>query len=121
MADLPASGAAQELDLTCLETRKPQWALPAEAPDTTVDEAAPATDEIIDATFVCPDGTSIDVEFDNGARTATVALPEGTVTLPQVESASGARYSDGTTTFWNKGNEATIEVDGETLYESCVA
>jgi membrane-bound inhibitor of C-type lysozyme len=75
----------------------------------------------IDATFVCPDGTSIPVVFDNTADTATVTLPDGTVTLPRAESASGARYSDGTTTFWNKGDEAFVEVNGETVYDNCVA
>jgi putative lipoprotein len=34
------------------------------------------------------------------------------VTLPQVAAASGARYSDGVSTFWNKGNEAMLELDG---------
>jgi putative lipoprotein len=32
-------------------------------------------------------------------------------------SASGARYSDGTDTFWNKGREATFERRGHT--ETC--
>jgi putative lipoprotein len=41
-----------------------------------------------------------------------IELPERSLTLPQVVSASGARYSDGPTTFWNKGREATFEVDG---------
>jgi putative lipoprotein len=31
------------------------------------------------------------------------------LTLPQVVSASGARYSNGPETFWNKGREATFE------------
>lgn len=59
--------------------------------------------------------------FDNTAGTVTVTLPDGTVALPQVESASGARYGDGTTTFWNKGNEALVEVNGETVYENCIS
>lgn len=91
---------------------------PTPAAAETVDAAAGDT---IEATFVCPDGTSLDTVFDNAAQTVTVALPDGTVTLPRVESGSGARYSDGTTTFWNKGDEAFVEVDGETVYENCVA
>ena len=89
------------------------------APQTTATEA-PANDTI-DATFVCPDGTSLDTVFDNSNNTVTVALPDGTVTLPQVVSADGARYSDGTTTFWNKGDEAMVEVNGEIVYQNCVA
>ncbi|MCB0237297.1 MAG: MliC family protein, partial [Anaerolineae bacterium] len=56
---------------------------------------APASDTI-EATFVCPDGTSLDTVFDNSAHTVTVTMPQGTVTLPQVESADGAKYSSGT-------------------------
>lgn len=41
-------------------------------------------------------------------------LPKGPLTLPQVISASGARYSDDVSTFWNKGREATLIVDGQT-------
>lgn len=32
--------------------------------------------------------------------------------LPQVVAASGTRYSDGFTTFWNKGDEAFVEWNG---------
>jgi membrane-bound inhibitor of C-type lysozyme/heat shock protein HslJ len=77
--------------------------------------------ETIEATFVCPDGTSIPAVFDNTADTVTVTLPDGAVTLPQVVSGSGARYSDGVITFWNKGDEALVEVNGEIVYEACVA
>ena len=41
-----------------------------------------------------------------------IELPERSLTLPHVVSASGARYSDGPVTFWNKGREATFELDG---------
>ena len=40
-----------------------------------------------------------------------LSRPQGELSLPQVISASGARYSDGRTTFWNKGTEATLESD----------
>lgn len=33
--------------------------------------------------------------------------------LPQVIAASGARFSDGSMTFWNKGDEAFVTWDGE--------
>ena len=86
-------------------------------PPATTSEAPPSN--TIDATFVCPDGTSLDTTFDNTAHTVTVALPDGTVTLPQVESADGGKYSDGTTTFWNKGDEALVEVSGNIVYQNC--
>jgi len=39
---------------------------------------------------------------------ACLFLPDGTVELPQVEAASGAKYSDGVTTFWSMGQEAML-------------
>lgn len=35
-------------------------------------------------------------------------LPGKTINLPNVVSASGAKYSDGGTVFWNKGEEALL-------------
>lgn len=36
-------------------------------------------------------------------------LPDTTVTLPRVVSASGAKYGEGPYTYWSKGDEASIE------------
>ena len=44
---------------------------------------------------------------------ALLFLPGRTVTLPAAPSASGAKYSDGSTTFWSKGDDASLAVDGE--------
>ena len=58
-------------------------------------------------------------DCDTLALTATfhddrvvIELPERALTLPQVVSGSGARYSNGVVTFWNKGREATFEMTG---------
>ena len=40
-------------------------------------------------------------------------LPCHTVSLPQVPSASGTKYSDGVITLWAKGEQATLETDQE--------
>ncbi|MGE5256200.1 MAG: YbaY family lipoprotein [Hyphomicrobiales bacterium] len=45
-------------------------------------------------------------------------LPGRTLLLPEIASGSGAKYTDGKTTFWNKGEEALLEVDGKT-YPQC--
>ncbi len=45
-------------------------------------------------------------------------LPGETVLLPESPSASGARYSDGRTTFWSKGDQAVLESGGRT-YADC--
>ncbi len=42
-----------------------------------------------------------------------LSLPAGrSLDLPAVPSASGARYSDGRSTFWSKGDEALLTLDG---------
>lgn len=45
-------------------------------------------------------------------------LPGRTLLLPETLSASGAKYSDGKATFWSKGEEALLKVDG-TTYKAC--
>lgn len=47
----------------------------------------------------------------------TLDLHEGPRKLPQVVSASGARYSDGSITFWTKGSTATFERAGSAPVE----
>ena len=47
-------------------------------------------------------------------------LPEQTLQLQQVVSASGARYEADGVLFWNKGNNATLEIDGQPQPQ-CVA
>ncbi len=55
-------------------------------------------------------GLRFKVSFVEGA--AILYLPEGPLELPQALSGSGARYTDGETTFWIKGENACMEVNG---------
>ncbi len=49
---------------------------------------------------------------DGGVR---LFLADGRdVFLPRAISASGARFTDGSIEFWNKGDEARLEIDGTT-------
>ncbi|MGB6014241.1 MAG: hypothetical protein WBG32_05875 [Nodosilinea sp.] len=45
------------------------------------------------------------------------------MTLPALDAASGtasgARYSDGTTTLWNTGEEVLVEVDDTVVLADC--
>lgn len=44
----------------------------------------------------------------------TLMLPDRDIVLPQVEAASGARYTDGEDGFWGKGvDRAQLTLDGE--------
>ena len=73
---------------------------------------APApTDAPVTARFECNDELVTTTVLDDRL---VLELSGRTITLPQAVSGSGARYSDGVSTFWNKGNEATLELDGRT-------
>jgi putative lipoprotein len=66
------------------------------------------------ARFDC-DTQGVTVTFGEGR--VVLELLDRTMTLPQTPSASGARYSDDTVTFWTKGHEATLTLDDRT--ETC--
>ncbi len=61
------------------------------------------------ATFDCGD-----FRFTVAYRgdSAIVAIPGDTLTLPRAVSASGARYSDGTSTFWEHQGAALLDLAG---------
>ncbi len=42
------------------------------------------------------------------------------LTLDQVKSASGVRYSNGQYTFWSKGNNAFVEREGKIIINDCI-
>jgi membrane-bound inhibitor of C-type lysozyme len=57
--------------------------------------------------------------YPDGA--AKVTFPDGKkLTLPQVRSASGAKYSDGRTTLWTKGEGAFVEISGKIAFNNCI-
>jgi putative lipoprotein len=86
--------------------------------------AAPPAETTTPKEPAAPFKPSIVARFDCDtlALTATfhddrvvIEVPEQpALTLPHAESASGARYSNGSDTFWNKGREATFERRGHT-------
>ncbi|MBW7984376.1 MliC family protein [Enterobacillus tribolii] len=54
------------------------------------------------------------------AKSEVSFIMDGTpLTLPQTVSASGARYSNGTYTFWSKGNKAFIERNDKVVVDDC--
>ncbi len=64
-------------------------------------------------------GHTFVVEFAPQGESVYLHLPEKSLQLPAVPAASGAKYSDGQTTFWTKGEEAFIAVNGEIRYRGC--
>jgi membrane-bound inhibitor of C-type lysozyme len=74
-------------------------------------------------TYQCSPSEKLVVKPVPGSQPLTleVTLPDQrTVTLPQAESASGAKYSNGSITLWPKGNTALVEEGGELKWKDCV-
>jgi len=67
-------------------------------------------------TYTCSETFRFTARFE--AEAAVLTLPDRELRLPQVVSGSGARYSDGKTTFWIKGDSASLEIDGMS-YPDC--
>jgi uncharacterized membrane protein len=130
---LPPAAALVLLLAACSPERGPESAEPAAAPSAAAtgdaaEAAAPAADEPLPLPAL---GSGGDIEMDvhawncdNGTYVVTqqlaaedrlaLHLPGGAVTLEPREAASGARYSDGSITFWSKGAEATLELADRT-------
>jgi membrane-bound inhibitor of C-type lysozyme len=71
--------------------------------------------------YVCGDGMSLVVTFDNKDETVSVEAPgAASVTLAQRPSAAGFRYGDGVRELAGKGDEATWTV-GKAAPKHCVA
>ena len=62
--------------------------------------------------FECADGTRVVAEFGADHRVA-LTLSDRELSLPQVRSGSGARYSDGEVVFWDTGDTALLGFGGE--------
>jgi membrane-bound inhibitor of C-type lysozyme len=60
--------------------------------------------------YAC-DGFAFRVEVTR--ERALLFLPgRGSRSLPAVPAASGAKYADGSTIYWSKGDEALLSLDG---------
>jgi putative lipoprotein len=57
---------------------------------------------------------------EDGGESVRLLLPDTTVTLPHVVSASGARYGEGPYVYWSQGEEARLETPEQT-FTGCVS
>ncbi|MCC2615695.1 MliC family protein [Aestuariibacter halophilus] len=66
--------------------------------------------------FRCGEGTIIVIHHADSARISGAMLAEP-FELPRVTSASGLKYADGQRAFWQKVDEATLQLsqDGDTV------
>ncbi|MBN1105301.1 MAG: MliC family protein [Deltaproteobacteria bacterium] len=73
-------------------------------------------------TFRCEEGKTLVVFFSESGEHAQILFPDGReLILHRAISGSGARYIDGKTTFWTKGQGAFLEVDGKVVIRDCLA
>ena len=70
--------------------------------------------------FRCPDGRSVSAQFEPKDEFVSVRFDGRDLRLPHVISGSGARYSDGKTTLWNKGDSVFVEVNDKIVVRDCV-
>jgi membrane-bound inhibitor of C-type lysozyme len=70
--------------------------------------------------FRCPDGQTVMAQFQPQDQFVNVRFAGRELRLPHVISGSGARYSDGKTTFWNRGRSVLMEVDDKVVVQDCM-
>lgn len=78
-------------------------------------EPPPPPEPVVGSVFVfqCPgEGPRFTAQIT--PDTAWLFFPEKTLALGRAESASGAKFAGEDTVFWNKGGEASLEMDGKT-------
>ena len=72
---------------------------------------------IVDVIFVSSQGKKIKASYNIASEKVTLSMPDGTtITLPAAISASGARYSNGTLTFWEHQGTATLYKGEQVLF-----
>jgi membrane-bound inhibitor of C-type lysozyme len=69
--------------------------------------------------FRCPGDQQFVAVFEPDLDSVVINLRGERTRLPHVPAASGAKYSDGSTTFWSKDDEALLELPGES-YRDCI-
>ena len=100
---------------------QPLWVSPAAEPVLT--EGAPAAVELqvqrvaaaavpTTARVFAYDCAGFSFRVEVARERAILFQPGRNLTLARVPAASGAKYSDGSATFWSKGGEASLALDG---------
>src|SRR5262245_50282244 len=71
--------------------------------------------------FRCPDGQTVMAQFQLPEdQFVNVRFAGRELRLPLAISGSGARYSDGKITFWNRGRGVLMEVDDKIVVQDCM-
>jgi membrane-bound inhibitor of C-type lysozyme len=67
--------------------------------------------------YECPDGYRFTARLEQGGD-ASIVLPDRTIDLKAQMAASGEKYEGDGVTFWSKGDEAFLDLDG-TEHSDC--
>jgi membrane-bound inhibitor of C-type lysozyme len=70
-------------------------------------------------TYTCDEGKSFALELYEDVGIAFLTVPERRFYLHRMSSASGVKYSDGNTTLWIKGKNASVEMEGRSEFNNC--
>jgi membrane-bound inhibitor of C-type lysozyme len=70
--------------------------------------------------FTCAGGETIVASFPAGGEAVVLDIEDERVELPRVYTATGAEYSDGSTSFHTTGSGAVLKRDGKTSVD-CVS
>ena len=70
-------------------------------------------------TYTCDEGKSLVLELYENVDIAFLTVPGKRLYLHRMPSASGVKYSDGNTTLWIKGQNASVEIEGQTEFKNC--
>ena len=76
-------------------------------------------DIVSHARYKCVDGSAVKMTFRNGQQ-VEIETPDGVVTLPRVESDSGAKYEGDGLMVWVKGKDAQYTVKAGTEPVKCI-
>jgi|GEM_PF-4573133 len=62
--------------------------------------------------FTCASGQNLATQYDSTQRKLALSVDRQLVRLDQVPTGSGAKFSNGSVTFWSNGPVALLVVDG---------
>jgi membrane-bound inhibitor of C-type lysozyme len=114
---LIAACAALALAAACKPKDEPAPTSPPDVPAPPSDSLAPPAPAATASPirFHCDD-LDFTAQFDSDH--VTLLAPGKEYVLPQVSAASGAKFESDKATFWSKGSEATVQIDGKS-YNNC--
>jgi membrane-bound inhibitor of C-type lysozyme len=69
--------------------------------------------------YFCDNGKIIKTRDQLSGQKVVIDVGDGDIILPRVQAAEGSKFSDGTRTFWFKGDELIVESAGKTPYGRC--